>query len=141
MTESRRVATNQIAPSPEIAQILPAEHDAEQARPPLAEEHHRQAGDDLIDAQVNDGRGKQHRCRGRDDHGDENSNDRIATHYQDAGNAGQGTHQHDAFGSQVEHAGALADDQAESGQCIGRSITRSIGKPMDEEVIHGQRTR
>ena len=60
----------------------------------------------------------------------------IAAKLELGGDAGQRANEHEPFGAERENPGALADDQAECRQGIGRGKARRAGQPVDDELQH-----
>ena len=54
------------------------------------------------------------------EHGDRKRDRRIAAELEVGSDAGQRANEHEPFGAEREHTGALADDQAECRQGVGR---------------------
>ena len=102
----------------------------------MAKEHHRKAGDHLIDPQEHDEKREQQRDDGGREHRDQKGDAWIAAKFELGRDAGQRTDQHEAFGSERQHARPLADDQPKRGKRIRRREARRSGQPIDGEMQH-----
>ena len=116
--------------------VGPAAQRADQAGQTVAKEHDGEPGDNLIDAQEDDEECEQQRNDGGREHGDKEGDTRIAAELKFGGDAGEGPDEHEALSPERQHAGPLADDQAERGKRIRRGKAGRAGQPIDDKMQH-----
>ena len=111
---------------------------ADDPREPGPKGNDRKPGQDLVRVKHHHGDGKQGCKRRADDHPHEQPEPRIAgLEAHDDGNHGAACHQ--PLGAQIDHPGALADDQAQAGQQERRGEVGRGRDPVEQEVRgHGE---